>query len=82
MRERKVSKPLNIEEEIRKLEKRDRRNRSRSPSVEGGDGTARAIKRADKKRFGNRRVATTKYSRSRSGSHSKRSSSSDSYEAP
>ena len=72
---------MNIDEEIKKIERRDKkRKRDNSSEEEGGDGMARAIHRAE--RITMRRAAATtrvKKSRSRSGS----SSSSDStFEKP
>jgi hypothetical protein len=63
---------VDVEEELRKLERRDKKRKrdmeSDSEEERKLDPTARAIKRADRKRRGPRRVATTKLSRSRSKS--------------
>jgi hypothetical protein len=63
---------VDVDEELRKLEKRDKKRKrdmeSDSEEERKLDPTTRAIKRADRKRRGPRRVATTKLSRSRSKS--------------
>ena len=63
---------VDVEEELRKLERRDKKRKrdmeSDSEEERKLDPTTRAIKRADRKRRGPRRVATTKLSRSRSKS--------------
>jgi hypothetical protein len=63
---------VDVDEELRKLEKRDKKRKrdmeSDSDEERKLDPTTRAIKRADRKRRGLRRVATTKLSRSRSKS--------------
>ena len=63
---------VDVDEELRKLEKRDKKRKrdmeSDSDEERKLDPTTRAIKRADRKRRGPRRVATTKLSRSRSKS--------------
>ena len=63
---------VDVEEELRKLERRDKRRRrereSDSEEERKLDPTTRAIKRAERSRRGNRRVATTRISRSRSRS--------------
>ena len=63
---------VDVEEELRKLERRDKRRKremeSDSEEERKLDPTTRAIKRAERSRRGNRRVATTKLSRSRSKS--------------
>lgn len=63
---------VDVEEELRKLERRDKKRKrdmeSDSEEERKLDPTTRAIKKADRKRRGPRRVATTKVSRSRSKS--------------
>jgi hypothetical protein len=63
---------VDVDEELRKLEKRDKKRKrdmeSDSDEERKLDPTTRAIKRAERKRRGPRRVATTKLSRSRSKS--------------
>lgn len=77
---------MNVDEEIRKIERRDRKRRRRSDDEasdggEGDDGMVRAIKRAEK--HTRRRVqATTKYRRSRSNSNSSKSDSDDTFDRP
>lgn len=70
---------VDVEEELRKLEKRDKKRRremdSDSEEERKMDPTVRAIKRAERKRRGARRVATTRLSRSRSRSSGSSSSS-------
>jgi hypothetical protein len=65
-------KAVDVDEELRKLERRDKK-RKRDMEFDSEeerklDPTTRAIKRAERKRRGPRRVATTKLSRSRSKS--------------
>ena len=69
---------VNIEEELDKLERKERKRRS--PSVEEGDGAVRAIKRAAQKRRAAGRFSTKigGRSRSRSGSSHSHSSSEES----
>jgi hypothetical protein len=63
---------VDVDEELSKLEKRDKKRKrdmeSDSDEERKLDPTTRAIKRAERKRRGPRRVATTKLSRSRSKS--------------
>jgi len=70
---------VDIESELAKLEKRDKKRKRSSSGEADEDGVKRSIKRAERKRRGAaRRYATTKYSRSRSGSGENRRKGSNS----
>jgi hypothetical protein len=81
----KVQEKVNIDEEIKKIERKDKKRKrdNSEEEEEQGDGMVRAIHRAEKITMKQRRVAaSTKLRKSRSRSNSRSSSCDSSFEKP